>query len=83
MESLEKKGKELEAKAVERKRICKANEELKSRVEEQGFNARNAGMMKRELQAVEKDATVVEAARDSWEEKSWEIDSEIHMPPLL
>ncbi|KAL8155950.1 kinetochore protein NDC80 homolog [Apium graveolens] len=75
--TLEDKEKELEAKAVERKRICEENEELKSRVEEQGFNARDAERMKRELQAVERSTGDAEAERNSWEEKSWELDAEI------
>ncbi|KAL1802109.1 hypothetical protein ACET3Z_030756 [Daucus carota] len=75
--SLEEKEKELEAKIEERKRICEENEELKSRVEEQGFNARDAERMKRELQAVERNTGDAEAARSAWEEKSWELDSEI------
>ncbi|KAL8126963.1 hypothetical protein AgCh_014033 [Apium graveolens] len=75
--SLEDKEKELEVKAVERKQICEENEELKSRVEEQGFNARDVERMKRELQAVERSTGYVEAERNSWEEKSWEVDSKI------
>lgn len=75
--SLEEKEKELEVKVVEREKICEENEELKSRVEEQGFNARDAERMKRELQAVERNTGDAEAARNAWEEKSWELESEI------
>lgn len=74
---LEEKEKELEAKVVARKRICEENEELKNRVEEQAFNARDAERMKRELQAVERDIGEAEAARNTWEEKSWDLDGRI------
>ncbi|KAJ9687295.1 hypothetical protein PVL29_015970 [Vitis rotundifolia] len=62
---LEEKEKELEVKVEE-------NEELKKRVELQTFNARDAETMKRGLQAVERDITEAEVARNGWE-KSWEI----------
>lgn len=74
---LEEKERELEAKVVERKRICEENEELKSRVEEQSFNARDAERMKKELQAVERGIGDAETARNTWEEKCWDIDEGI------
>ncbi|KAJ8754955.1 hypothetical protein K2173_015467 [Erythroxylum novogranatense] len=72
---LEEKGKELEAKVEEKKRIDMENEELKKRVEEQSLNARDAERMKRELQAVERDISEAEAARNLWEEKIWDLHS--------
>ncbi|KAJ8754926.1 hypothetical protein K2173_015438 [Erythroxylum novogranatense] len=74
---LEEKGKELEAKVEEKKRIHMENEELKKRVEEQSLNARDAERMKRELQAVERDTSEAEAARNLWEEKIWDLHSAI------
>ncbi|GER26708.1 kinetochore protein NDC80-like protein [Striga asiatica] len=74
---LEEKGKALEAKVEDRKRICEENEELKKRIEEQGINLRDAERMKRELQAVERDIEETESAINGWEEKIWELDSEI------
>ncbi|KAK4438261.1 Kinetochore protein NDC80 [Sesamum alatum] len=74
---LEEKDKALEAKVEDRKRICEENEELKKKIEEQGINLRDAERMKRELQAVERDIEETEAARNGWEEKIWELDSEI------
>ncbi|KAL8061082.1 hypothetical protein ABFX02_02G065200 [Erythranthe guttata] len=74
---LEEKERALEAKVEERKRICEENEELKKKIEEQGINWRDAERMKRELQAVERDIEDTEAARNGWEEKIWELDSEI------
>lgn len=74
---LEEKDKALEAKVEDRKRICEENEELKKKIEEQGINMRDAERMKRELQAVERDIEETEAARNGWEEKIWELDSEI------
>ncbi|KAF2293738.1 hypothetical protein GH714_004415 [Hevea brasiliensis] len=74
---LEEKRKELEAKVEERKRIDEENEDLKKRVDEQSFNARDAERMKRELQAVERDIGEAEAARNSWEEKMWDLDAAI------
>ncbi|CAA0822044.1 Unknown protein [Striga hermonthica] len=75
---LEEKGNALEAKVEDRKRICEENEELKKRIEEQGINLRDAERMKRELQAVERDIVETESARNGWEEKIWELDSEIN-----
>ncbi|XVF45725.1 hypothetical protein PTKIN_Ptkin02bG0229500 [Pterospermum kingtungense] len=72
---LEEKEKELNAKEEERRRICKENEELKKRVELQTFNARDVERMKRELQAVERDIAEAEVARNSWEDRSWDLDS--------
>lgn len=70
---LEEKEKELGVKVEENNRICEENEELKKRVELQTFNARDAERMKRELQAVERDITEAEVARNGWEEKSWDL----------
>ncbi|KAJ8754952.1 hypothetical protein K2173_015464 [Erythroxylum novogranatense] len=61
---LEEKGKELEAKVEEKKRIDMENEE-------------DAERMKRELQAVERDISEAEAARNLWEEKIWDLHSAI------
>ncbi|KAL3620885.1 hypothetical protein CASFOL_035797 [Castilleja foliolosa] len=74
---LEEKDKALEAKVEDRKRICEENEDLKRTIEEQGINLRDAERMKRELQAVERDIEETETARNGWEEKIWELDSEI------
>lgn len=74
---LEEKQKELNVKEEERNRICEENEELKKRVELQTFNARDVERMKREMQAVEKDIVEAEMARNSWEDKSWDLDSAI------
>ncbi|GMI74413.1 hypothetical protein like AT3G54630 [Hibiscus trionum] len=74
---LEEKQKELNAKEEERNRIVEENEELKNRVELQTFNARDVERMKREMQAVEKDIEEAEVARNSWEDKSWDLDSAI------
>ncbi|CAI9769244.1 unnamed protein product [Fraxinus pennsylvanica] len=73
----EEKEKELEVKVAERKRICVENEELKRNIEEQGINARDAERMKRELQAVEREIEEADASRNGWEEKIWELDSDI------
>lgn len=74
---LEEKEKELKAKEEERRQICEENEELKKRVELQTFNARDVERMKREMQAVERDTGEAEAARNSWEDKCWDLDSTI------
>ncbi|KAL1564685.1 kinetochore protein NDC80 [Salvia divinorum] len=74
---LEEKERALEAKVEEHKRICDENEDLKRKIEEQGFNMRDAERMKRELQAVERNFEESEAGRSGWEEKIWELDSEI------
>lgn len=74
---LEEKEKELAAKVQEKERICEENEELKKRVEMQGINSRDAERMKRELQAVERDIGDAEMARNSLEEKSWDLDATI------
>ncbi|KAH6778278.1 hypothetical protein C2S52_006216 [Perilla frutescens var. hirtella] len=74
---LEEKERALEAKVEEWKRICNENEELKRKIEEQGINLRDAERMKRELQAVDRDFEEKEAGRSVWEEKIWELDSEI------
>lgn len=75
---LEEKEKELKAKEEERERICVENEELKKRVELQTFNARDVERMKREMQAVERDIAEAEVARNSWEDKTWDLDSTIN-----
>lgn len=72
---LEEKEQELEAKVEERKRICEENEELKRRVETQTVNARDVERMRRELQALERDTGEAELARNTWEEKSWDLDA--------
>jgi kinetochore protein NDC80 len=72
---LNDKDKELEVKIEEKKRICDENEELKKKVDEQVFNTRDAERMKRELQAVERDVVEAELARNSWEDKSWDLDA--------
>lgn len=74
---LEEKERALEAKVEERNRICGENKELKKKIEDQGINLRDAERMKRELQAVERDIEETEAARNGWEEKTWELDSQI------
>ncbi|KAK8626658.1 hypothetical protein V6N13_134291 [Hibiscus sabdariffa] len=73
---LEQRQRELNAKEEERNRILEENQELKKRVELQIFNARDVERMKREMQAVEKDIVDAEMARNSWEDKSWDLDSE-------
>ena len=75
--ALEEKEKELEAKVQERMRIAEENEELKRRVETQTLNARDMDRMRRELQAVERDVAEAELARNTWEEKSWDLDTKI------
>lgn len=74
---LEEKEKELETKMLETKKVKEENEELKKRIEEQGINARDAERMKKELMAVERDIAETEVARNGWEEKAWDLDSEI------
>ncbi|PON60257.1 Kinetochore protein Ndc [Parasponia andersonii] len=69
------KEKELEEKVTNKDRICEENEELKKRVELQAFNPRDVERMKRELQATERDIGEAELARNSWEEKSWDLDA--------
>ncbi|RVW66516.1 hypothetical protein CK203_065358 [Vitis vinifera] len=76
-EVVEKERGVLEEDVEENNRICEENEELKKRVELQTFNARDAERMKRELQAVERDITEAEVARNGWEEKSWDVDTTI------
>lgn len=46
-------------------------------MELQTFNARDIERMKREMQAVERDISEAEIARNSWEDKSWDLDSTI------
>ena len=72
---LEEKEKELDVKMEERNKICEENEELKKRVESQLFNPRDVERMRRELQAVERDIGDAEVSRNSWEEKSWDLDA--------
>ncbi|RDX78339.1 Kinetochore protein NDC80-like protein, partial [Mucuna pruriens] len=73
--ALADKEMQVEAKGVEREKISEENEELKRRVEMQTFNARDVERMKRELQAVERDAAEAELARNAWEEKAWDLDT--------
>lgn len=73
--ALKEKEKELETKSRENQRICEENEELKKSIDSQTVNARDAERMKRELQAVERDIAEAEAARNAWEEKSWDLDA--------
>lgn len=74
---MEEKEKALGAKVEEKNRICAENEELKKKVEEQGFNMRDAERMKRELQAVERDIGEAEVERNKWEEKCWDLNAVI------
>ncbi|EPS68190.1 hypothetical protein M569_06581, partial [Genlisea aurea] len=74
---LDEKDKALEVKVEDRKRICLENDELKKKIEEQGINLRDAERMKRELQALDRDIEETEVARNGWEEKVWELDSQI------
>lgn len=74
---LEEKERELETKITETKRVKEENEELRRRIEEQGINARDAERMKKELMAVDRDIMEAEVARNGWEEKVWDLDSEI------
>lgn len=74
---LEDKEKELETKILENKKVKEENEELKSKIEEQGINAYDAERMRKELMAVERDIAETEVARNGWEEKAWDLDSEI------
>ena len=59
---LEEKEKELEAMVGENRRICDGNEELKKRIE---------------LQVVEREIWDTEVVRNSWEEKSRDLDATI------
>ncbi|XP_041011623.1 kinetochore protein NDC80 homolog [Juglans microcarpa x Juglans regia] len=72
---LEEKERELEAKVEERKRICEENEELKRRAETQTMSSRDVERMRRELQAMERDIGEAELARNTWDEKSWDLDA--------
>ncbi|CAH2064126.1 unnamed protein product [Thlaspi arvense] len=74
---VEEKEKELIAKEEERQRISEENKELKKSVEVQSFNVRDVERMKRELQAVERDVSEAEGARDGWEQRAWELNSQI------
>ncbi|KAL3515596.1 hypothetical protein ACH5RR_022498 [Cinchona calisaya] len=74
---LEEKEKLLDTKVSETKRIKEENEELKRRIEEQGINALDAERMKKELMAVEQDISKTEVSRNEWEEKAWDLNSEI------
>ncbi|EOA25982.1 hypothetical protein CARUB_v10019371mg [Capsella rubella] len=74
---VEEKHKELKAKEEERERISEENKELKKNVELQNFSARDVERMRRELQAVERDVAEAEAARDGWDQKAWELNSQI------
>lgn len=72
---MEEKERQLEAKVAEKERISEENEELRRRVELQTFNARDVERMRRELQAAERDTGEAELARNTWEEKCWELDN--------
>ncbi|KAG7565682.1 Kinetochore protein Ndc80 [Arabidopsis suecica] len=74
---VEEKDKELKAKEEERERISEENKELKKSVELQNFSARDVERMRRELQAVERDVAEAEVARDGWDLKAWELNSQI------
>ncbi|KAG5386081.1 hypothetical protein IGI04_037551 [Brassica rapa subsp. trilocularis] len=74
---VEEKEKEVVAKEEDRGRIFEENKELKKSVEVQCFNVRDVERMKRELQAVERDVGEAEVARDGWEQKAWEVNSQI------
>ncbi|KFK34705.1 hypothetical protein AALP_AA5G180900 [Arabis alpina] len=74
---LEEKEKEIVAKDEERRQISEENKELKKSVELQSFNVRDVERMRRELQAVERDVSEAEVARDGWEQKAWELNSQI------
>lgn len=75
--ALEEMENELSVKEEEKRMICEENEQLKGRVELQSFNVREVKRMKREMQAIERDIEVTEKARNSWEEKSSELDGMI------
>ncbi|GJT59588.1 kinetochore protein NDC80 [Tanacetum coccineum] len=74
---MEEKEKQLAVKLEERNMICAENEELKKKVEEQGFNTRDAERMKRELQAVARYIGEAEIERNKWEEKCWDLNAVI------
>ncbi|KAL1212542.1 putative kinetochore protein NDC80 [Cardamine amara subsp. amara] len=74
---VEEKAKELKTKEEERERIAEENKELKKNVELQSFSTRDVERMRRELQAVERDVAESEVARDGWEQKAWELNSQI------
>jgi kinetochore protein NDC80 len=74
---VEEKAKELKAKEEERERISVENKELKKSVELQNFSAADVNRMRRELQAVERDVADAEVARDGWDQKAWELNSQI------
>lgn len=71
---LQEKLKELESKEEETRRVLAENEGLKKRVKEQNVNSREAERIKRELQAMERDIAAAESARNSLEEKFWDLD---------
>ncbi|MCL7028678.1 hypothetical protein MKW94_013429 [Papaver nudicaule] len=74
---IKEKEKELEVKCRDSRRIYEENEELRKTVDGQTVNIRAADRMKRELQAVERDIAEAEDAKNTLEEKSWELDSKI------
>ncbi|KAI3970911.1 hypothetical protein MKX01_024558, partial [Papaver californicum] len=74
---LKEKEKELDAKVSENRRVCEENDELKKSIEAQTVNMRDADRMKKELQAIERDITEAEVGRSAWEEKTWDLDSQI------
>lgn len=72
---LEEREKALEEKVAEKDRVCEENEELRKRVEAQTVNSRDVERMRRELQAVEREIGDAEVTRNTWEEKSWDLDA--------
>ncbi|PWA98097.1 kinetochore protein Ndc80 [Artemisia annua] len=74
---MEEKEKASGVKVEERNMIYVENEDLKKKVEEQGFNMRDDERMKRELQAVERDIGEAEIERNKWEEKCWDLNTVI------
>ncbi|CAN8254567.1 unnamed protein product [Cochlearia groenlandica] len=73
---VEEKAKEAKAKEEEKELTREENKELKKKVENQSFNVRDVERMRRELQAVERDVAEAESARDGWDQKSWELNSQ-------
>ena len=64
---------EIQEKEAETGRVREENDGLRKRVEAQTVNSRDVERMRRELQAVERDIGDAEAARNSWEEKAWDL----------
>lgn len=72
---MERMETELEVKKSENQRICEENEELKKTLEAQMFNLRDVEKMRREIQILDREISEAEAARNEWEEKSWDLDA--------